>query len=69
MASGGKNASLEAILDGHGGQHRRQQSSLRAMPFMIVTDNYKLELERAAEILFIYNKHTKLSSLLISHDS
>lgn len=33
--SGGRNASLAAIRDGHGGQQKRQQSSLNDNPFIV----------------------------------
>lgn len=33
--SGGKNANLDAMRPGHGGQQNKQQSSLKLKPFMI----------------------------------
>lgn len=35
MGSGGKKANFAAILDGHGGQQKRQHNSLKVKPFMI----------------------------------
>lgn len=35
MGSGGRKASLAAMRPGHGGQQKRQQSSLRERPFIL----------------------------------
>ena len=35
VGSGGRNASLAAILDGQGGQQNKQQNSLKLNPFIV----------------------------------
>jgi len=44
VGSGGKKASFAAILDGHGGQQKRQHSSRTDSPFMALPSFSSLEL-------------------------